>query len=387
MSDQAKTEVQNLDQEQNRVGTFTFLSSAELGLLKDPNFVEGLAKGRTLSQQDSEILQDICSTLRDAGTMPFSWTPQEAHYIDGHGQEKWLDYIIYRYKFTLFPRKKIVSDFPVYLLIEPASTCNLRCVMCFQVDKTFTRKPYMGLMDMGLFREVVDQAVSGGTQAVTLASRGEPTLHPQLGEMLEYLAGKFIEVKLTTNATKLTEKLCHQILETGVNMLVLSVDAHTKSVYEDIRVRGKFDDVEKNIRMFHRIREEFYPSSNLATRISGVRFREDQDPVGFKAFWGEIVDEVGMKDAMERWDTYANDPNLELTSPCWFLWERMYIWFDGSTNPCDPDYKSHLSPGNVREQSIHDIWHGDALTKLRTDHLNGRRTEHFPCDRCNLSFE
>ena len=29
----------------------------------------------------------------------------------------------------------------LYLLIEPVSTCNLRCPFCFQTDKTFTKKP------------------------------------------------------------------------------------------------------------------------------------------------------------------------------------------------------------------------------------------------------
>ena len=45
--------------------------------------------------------------------------------------------------------KKNKFIFTSYLLVEPVSTCNLRCPFCFQSDKSFTKKPYMGVMDFG----------------------------------------------------------------------------------------------------------------------------------------------------------------------------------------------------------------------------------------------
>jgi MoaA/NifB/PqqE/SkfB family radical SAM enzyme len=373
--------------DKSRVGTFTFLAEEGQENEVSIDLIDDLVKLASLSNEDTKIVDDVRASLKAKGELPFQWTPQESQYLKKQPREKWLDYIVYRYKFTMFPKNKTVSDFPVYLLIEPASVCNLRCTMCFQVDKTFTRKPYMGLMDMGLFRDIVDEAAEGGTQAVTLASRGEPTLHPQLGEMLDYMTGKFIEIKLTTNATKLTEELSHQILSSGVNMVVYSIDAYTKDLYEQIRVNGDFDEVYENIVRFSEIRKRDYPNSEINTRASGVRFREDQDRDGFVEFWSEIVDQVGMKDAMERWNTYENDVIPNLTSPCWFPWERLYIWYDGTTNPCDPDYKSSLSPGKVGERSIRDIWHGEELTKLRNAHLSEQRGQCYPCDRCGLEFE
>ena len=101
----------------------------------------------------------------------------------------------------VYPQLKKVAKFPVYMLIEPVSACNLRCVMCFQIDKTFTKKPYMGTMSLETFKKVVDEAVAGGTKAITMASRGEPLMHKKLPEMLEYAKGKFFEIKLNTNGT------------------------------------------------------------------------------------------------------------------------------------------------------------------------------------------
>jgi organic radical activating enzyme len=368
------------------VGTFTFSNDAAQ-MPVDAELMKDLSAHTILSEEDTGVVRHIISRLTEDGNMPFPWTQQEANYISHNSQDKWVEYFIYRYKFFNYPRNKTLPNFPIYMLIEPMSVCNLRCVMCFQVDKSFTRKPFMGMMDIDLYKNVVDQAVAGGTKAVTLASRGEPTLHPELPEMLDYASDKFIELKLTTNATRLTEELCHRILSSSVNILVFSVDAHTKHLYEEIRVRGDFDIVLENIKRFHEIRKSDYPDSNISTRISAVKFREDQDSEKFTSFWSQIVDEVGMKDAQTRWDTYGNSTVVGLNSACNVLWERLYVWFDGTTNPCDIDYKSHLSGGKVGDMSIQDIWLGPEMTNLRKAHLEGLRKEHSPCDRCGMNFE
>ena len=56
--------------------------------------------------------------------------------------------------------------------------------MCFQTDKTFTTSEFMGHMTLNLFHTIIDMAHSSGVGAITLASRGEPTLHPKITEMI-----------------------------------------------------------------------------------------------------------------------------------------------------------------------------------------------------------
>jgi len=372
-----------LGAEKSDLGTFKFLTDCDGFALSAADF-EALAAGQTLSKQDQGIFEEICQSLRETRQLPYNWSAQEAHYIANRPKEIWLEYIIYRFKFKLFPQRKILADFPVYLLIEPTSVCNLRCKMCFQVDKSFTKKEFMGTMDYAFFCKLIDEAVAGGSKALTMASRGEPTLNKDLGRMIKYASGKFLEIKLITNATKLTEKLAREILESDITLLTFSVDAHIKEVYEDIRVKGNFEEVRDNIKRFCEIRKKYYPDSKLITRISGVKVQDNQDPEGFAAFWSQIVDEVGMKPAFERWDTYANKPHPQFNSPCAYIWERLYIWYDGETNICDADYKTVLKPGNVKERSIREIWNGERLTQLRQDHLDGKRHSHIPCDRCGI---
>ena len=75
----------------------------------------------------------------------------------------------------------------------------------------------------------------------------------------------------------------------------------------------------------------------------------------FRDFWIKRSDHVTASFPLERWNTYENEVHSEINDPCENLWDRMYIWFDGIVNPCDADYKSFLSFGNVNNSTIKDI--------------------------------
>jgi radical SAM protein with 4Fe4S-binding SPASM domain len=202
--------------------------------------------------------------------------------------------------------------------------------------------------------------------------------------MLEYCTNKFFELKINTNATKLTEKLIHKILQSGVTDVVFSVDSYKKNDYERIRVRGIFETVLENIKNFSKIRKEFYPNSKCATRVSGVRVDKEFNMNEFKQFWEKYVDHVVVVEMENRWDTYHNPLEVGAENPCQYLWERMYVWFDGKCNPCDADYKSELELGTIQNNSLKEIWHSQRFSDIRGKHLKNQRNSCYPCDRCPI---
>jgi hypothetical protein len=102
--------------------------------------------------KDQQILKEITSLLRKDET--YFLSPQEIHFLDSNDKKIWAKYLIFRYKIKYFPRKQLVYDFPIYLLIEPVSACNLRCIMCFQIDESFTSdNNFMGNMDVDFFKK------------------------------------------------------------------------------------------------------------------------------------------------------------------------------------------------------------------------------------------
>ncbi len=334
--------------------------------------------------------QNLLSQLKTNKKIEFPVNKHMEMYILNNieNKSKIIKYLLFRYKFHLAGEKKINFGYPPYLLIEPVSSCNLKCPFCFQTDKSFTRKPYMGVIDLDFFKNIVDQADKLGTGAVTLASRGEPTMHKNFVEMLDYIGEKknIFEVKTNTNGTRLNEKICHAIFRNKINLIVISSDHYIKKDYERLRLGSNFEKVVENVDRLFNIRKEFYPDSKTEIRISGIDNERNLDREKFKQFWIKRADHVSAGYPLERWDTYANEVHNDINDPCEFLWDRMYVWFDGKVNPCDADYKSYLSFGNAKEYSIEDLWNNKHVDKIRNDHLNNNRCKINPCDRCGTTF-
>ena len=332
---------------------------------------------------------ELLENLRDKSKLLFTINRHEEIYSNFTNDINSLfDYLLFRYKFRLSGEKKISFKYPLYILLEPVSTCNLRCPFCFQSDKTFTKKPYMGIMDWNLFTKAVDEANDIGVRAITMGSRGEPTLHKKFGEMLKYISDKknIFELKTNTNASFLTEKIAHEIFESNVNQIVVSADHYLKKEYELCRVGANFEKILSNVERLHEIREKHYPNSITEIRISGVDANKNLDREAFYNFWIKYADHVTAGNPMERWNTYLNKLHPEINEPCEFLWDRMYVWFDGLVNPCDADYKSYLSFGNLSDESILDVWNSSTLKKHRENHLNNKRNCVDPCNKCGVTF-
>jgi len=291
-------------------------------------------------------------------------------------------YIMNRYRYDVFPKTKELDKYPPYLQIEPASVCNYRCVFCYQTDKTFSGKTggHMGFMKFDLFKKIIDE-IKGNIEFLSLASRGEPMLCPDINKMLEYCRNKFLGLKVNTNGSIMSEENCRMILSGGVNTLVFSVDAANEKMYSKFRVNGDFKKVYENIKRFSAIKNKEYPKSRIITRVSGVSYGDNQNMDDMIKVWGDFVDQISFV-KYNPWENVYDAELNDIKEPCSDLWRRMFIWFDGKVNPCDTDYKSTLSLGNLEENSISKIWTGELYENIRKQHLDDKRLNVSPCQRC-----
>ena len=298
-----------------------------------------------------------------------------------------LRFLIYRYNYSLKPKIYKTDAYPPCIQIEPTSICNYRCVMCYQVDKSFSSKSHgmMGHMKLDLFKKIIDE-IEGKIEAVTLASRGEPTLNPYFIQMIDYCKNKFLGFKLNTNASMLNEKIIHSILSAEFNEIIFSIDAAEKETYERIRVNGKFEKVFNNLKVFSEIRKKHYTKSNTIVKISGVKIKSDINVKQLEKNLGNFADIVQLVGYTPWESSYENSIN-DIKIPCGQLWNRMFVWWDGKVNPCDYDYKSNLSKWNVRDKSITEIWKSKEYNEYREKHLNKQRQSIYPCDRCSFGNE
>ncbi|MDC0152762.1 radical SAM protein [Candidatus Pelagibacter sp.] len=341
-----------------------------------------------LNLKDKEILSIILKSYENIqlgkylNKNDFILTKQEINEFFNLDEKDILRYVIYRYKYNQLPKLKIFEDYPPNIQIEPTSICNLRCVMCYQSDKSFSSKSqgFMGYMKFDLLKKVVDE-IEGKIEAVTFASRGEPTLHPELDKFLKYCEGKFLGLKLNTNATLLNEKKINMLLSSDLQQLILSIDEKDKENYEKIRVNAKFETIMKNLEMLKTIREKNYQKSKIRIRISGVKINTSQSAEEMNKFYKEFADEIALVN-YEPWESSYENPVNEIEEECTELYRRMFVWYDGKVNPCDYDYKSLLSQWNAKTDTIKSIWNSEYYNKLRDLHRAKERNKIEPCKRC-----
>lgn len=302
-------------------------------------------------------------------------------YKIGENHNDLLRYFVYRYKYKTYPVQKIIEEYPPCIQIEPSSICNFRCIMCYQKDKSFSDKEnnFMGFMKYDLFKKVIDE-ISGKVEAITFASRGEPTLNKQFIKFLEYCKDKFIAIKINTNLSTLNEKLARAFFENNVQTIVISADDADKESYEKIRIKGKFEKLLTNINLLNKIKKD-YPNSKTIIRVSGVKINKNQDINKMKEVYGKFTDSVAFVNYLPWESSYENELN-KIEDACSDLWKRMFVWYDGKMNPCDYDYKSLLSKGNANEITIKNYWNSDHYNSIRSQHSIGERDNIVPCNSC-----
>jgi len=118
----------------------------------------------SLPEPTNDIVRRACAELlgevdAGAGAPRFSLHSYVVDEIGRVTDDELPRYLFYRYRYEMYPQRKILDDFPPCLQIEPTSVCNYRCVFCYQRDREFTKKAngYMGMMSLNLFKRVIDR--------------------------------------------------------------------------------------------------------------------------------------------------------------------------------------------------------------------------------------
>jgi len=329
-----------------------------------------------------DLKEDLIENKKTINKIKFEISPNVEKEIELLEYKDLLKFLIHRYRYEIYPQTLQRDDYPPYLQIEPTSFCNFRCVFCFQSNLNFSGKKngFMGHMTYDLFREIIDQ-VENKVEFISLASRGEPLICNDIEKMLAYTRNKFLNLKINTNASVLTESKIHSILQSGVKTIVFSADAADEKLYEKLRVNGSFKKIVENIKLFKLIREKHYPKAKIITRVSGVKVNQSQNFEKMKNFWNEVVDQVAFVDYCPWEDVYSSKKN-KLKKPCTELWRRMYVWWDGVVNPCEVDFKSTLTVGKIYKNNISSLWTSSVYDDLRKKHQLKLRNNIDPCSKC-----
>src|SRR3990167_4235710 len=93
-------------------------------------------------------------------------------------------------------------NLPEGIFVEITNICNLRCEFC---PSRFSERP-KGFMEFKIFQRIVDELKENKAKYVNLWMLGEPLLHPQILEFINYVENKGLWAAIITNGTLFNEK-------------------------------------------------------------------------------------------------------------------------------------------------------------------------------------
>lgn len=274
---------------------------------------------------------------------------------------------------------------PPSVQIEPTNVCNLRCTTCPGSRSACAR----GFMEMDLFEKIATEAAGLGVKRIHLYLRGEPLLHPKITEMIAFIKAHGMAVHFATNATKMTPELSTAMLLAGMDsadQLTVSFLGHSKASHEATMVGVDHDQVVDNVLGLVRLRRELHVNGPVVEVIFNAPPENQHESGAFLEFWRGKVDHARLGEISVEFENYKRDDlgGIKRTIPCNAILERMPILWNGKVPQCNGDFDGDWELGDMRTDSIVDVWNCERLREVRRVHRERTFSDIPMCLHCDL---
>ena len=306
--------------------------------------------------------------------------------------------------------------YPTTISLELTNKCNLKCTMCPREHK-FGRELEYGNMDTNLAKKIIDE-IYPYVVSVGLTGLGETLFANNLEEVAKYIKNKkkSIVIFISTNANipDFIEK-ASKVLP-YIDTIQISIDG-TSDTYESIRVGGRFESFEHNIRQLVPLAKKHHVDVMFNMVVSKENYEEMPLVIEFAAkhkvpfvnfnyinvacipefsaeyyefFSGEEFKRV-LNETIRKKDQYSDlevtglvDFKENLPGKCHLIWDHFQINYDGEIPPCcAKPFSKQLSFGNVKDESVISVLNSERAKLFRKTWENGK--SHPFCRNCHLS--
>jgi radical SAM protein with 4Fe4S-binding SPASM domain len=254
---------------------------------------------------------------------------------------------------------------------------------------------FQGVMKLEVFQKIVDDfgAFDKPIKVLRMYKDGEPFLNKRLADMIAYAkkSGHIDYIDTTTNGTFLTPERVGPVLEAGIDKINISVDGMTEETY--LRFTGfKFDFAKfvENVKWIYANKR----NCEIVVKIPNELITETQRQEFFDTF-GNHCDRIFVENFAPCWPEFDVEAHTGIkiskgiyqqdvgdTDTCPYIFYGYSVNADGLVSSCFLDWGRKLVIGDVRRQSMKEIWNSAAMNALRLQHLEGRRRENGVCGNC-----
>ena len=303
------------------------------------------------------------------------------------------------------PLGKIIPlRMPLSLFIEPTNLCNFRCVMCPLSSPDYRKiVRYSGHLGMDLYTKILsDIKKMGKLKSLKLYCDGEPLLNKNIAKMVKLAKKNNIaeRIEITTNASLLKKEISMELIESGLDYLRLSIySVSEKREFKITQSKISVSQIFNNIKNFKRLRDKLRKKLPFIYVKMIDTFSSENEI--FKNMYKKVADEVCIESPM-NWDgqkdfignLYLNkkinkdrfSSTKKVKEVCPFPFYSLVIKCNGDVVACCVDWSKQTKIGNVKEESLSEVWVGQRLREFRKMHLERRKTENESCRNCTYLY-
>ena len=311
---------------------------------------------------------------------------------------------------------------PFIYNIETTNYCNMKCVMCPRTqfmtrkniwidDKLFDQmtdkvkvhnqtslENFWSWLENS-YKQSVDEVSENGfyfsvvSRCLVLHGFGEPFLDKKLIQRINTCKEKNIPTYFSCTPATMTVEKAEKVMKAGLDVLKFSLDAMDERKIQ--KIRGKKANFAESIDKILKI-IKFKKENNLKTLLVPCMIdlaTEETDiemHKEFLEFWKDKDVFAYIKSQDNRW-LHENDKDLKSRSHyskqyCEYPWLSLTIMADGNVVPCTQISNNELVLGNVKENTLEEIWNGEKYKELRKMHVTGKFPKGHKCnEKCDMN--
>lgn len=282
---------------------------------------------------------------------------------------------------------------PLRINIDPCDLCNFKCDFCFQSRGGEGFKG--GIMTMDLFERVICQLkeFDEPINVIQLFCLGEPLINRDIPFYIKRIHQEKVakEVKITTNGSLLTPSLIDELLDAGLDELVISLNGLNDSDFLRVaNTRVSFHKLLDNIKYIGSHNNK--GKCHFHVKIIGDYFSKEEQKYFVDTF-GQYADTINIDGATNHWSGLtSNFKNQQYGDGgesfkdwiiCALCFYELAVHSDGTVSPCAADWqKDRQNLGNILDISLKKIWESDQRKEIILSFLNGTENPYIACREC-----
>lgn len=263
------------------------------------------------------------------------------------------------------------------IYVEITNNCNLSCTFCSK------NKKKSKIMSFDEFKIVISR-IKNYTSYIYLHILGEPLLHPNICDFINYAYKNNINVNITTNGY-LIEKI-----KDNKNIRQINISLHSYDEKYNISLSEYLD---KIYNVINNLKDNTYISFRLWTKSKysneiikslNNKFKSDLTIDNLEKI-GNITLEKNVFLSISSefiWPSLENSYYNE-TGKCMALKDHIGILSDGTIVPCCLDSKGIIDFGNIFNDDLDMVINSDKFIDMLEGFKNNRKKEEL-CKHCNF---